>query len=148
MNQQQQQQQPCHHGPDFYICENSIIQSLRAYAHAFFLKKQSRLTFDIFCIVFFKIGSHVCVSSLQLIASQPQLAFQVDNAARCRKEGQRVTPFVVTAHCPNQQGSTSRQTSCEIQPPENIMFAVFVARMEETRLPKCEMFGELAGGAG
>ena len=29
-----------------------------------------------------------------------------------------------------------------------ILFAVFVARMEDTRLPKCVMFGELVGGAG
>ena len=29
-----------------------------------------------------------------------------------------------------------------------ILFAGFVARMEETRLPKCVMFGELVGGAG
>ena len=29
-----------------------------------------------------------------------------------------------------------------------IMFAGFVARMEDTRLPKCAMFGELVGGAG
>ena len=28
------------------------------------------------------------------------------------------------------------------------MFAGFVARMKETRLPKCEMFGEMVGGAG
>ena len=28
------------------------------------------------------------------------------------------------------------------------MFAEFVARMEDTRLSKCVMFGELAGGAG
>ena len=28
------------------------------------------------------------------------------------------------------------------------MFAGFVARMEETRLPKCVMFGEMGGGAG
>ena len=29
-----------------------------------------------------------------------------------------------------------------------ILFAGFVARIEDTRLPKCVMFGELAGGAG
>ena len=29
-----------------------------------------------------------------------------------------------------------------------ILFAGFVARMEDTRLPKCVMFGELLGGAG
>ena len=29
-----------------------------------------------------------------------------------------------------------------------ILFAGFVARMENTRLPKCVMFGELVGGAG
>ena len=29
-----------------------------------------------------------------------------------------------------------------------ILFAGFVARMEDTRLPKCVMFGELVGGAG
>ena len=29
-----------------------------------------------------------------------------------------------------------------------ILFAEFVARMEDTRLPKCVMFGELVGGAG
>ena len=29
-----------------------------------------------------------------------------------------------------------------------ILFAGFVARMEDTRLPKCVMFGEMAGGAG
>ena len=29
-----------------------------------------------------------------------------------------------------------------------ILFAVFVARMEDTRLPKCVMFGELVGSAG
>ena len=29
-----------------------------------------------------------------------------------------------------------------------ILFAGFVTRMEETRLPKCVMFGELVGGAG
>ena len=28
------------------------------------------------------------------------------------------------------------------------LFAGFVARVEDTRLPKCEMFGELVGGAG
>ena len=28
-----------------------------------------------------------------------------------------------------------------------ILFAGFVARMEDTRLPKCVMFGELLGGA-
>ena len=28
------------------------------------------------------------------------------------------------------------------------MFAEFVARMEDTRLPKCVMFGRLVGGAG
>ena len=28
------------------------------------------------------------------------------------------------------------------------MFAGFVARMEDTRLPKCVMFGEMVGGAG
>ena len=28
------------------------------------------------------------------------------------------------------------------------MFAGFVARMEDTGLPKCVMFGELVGGAG
>ena len=28
-----------------------------------------------------------------------------------------------------------------------ILFAVFVARMEDTRLPKCLMFGQLVGGA-
>ena len=28
------------------------------------------------------------------------------------------------------------------------MFAAFVARMEDTRLPKCVMFGEMVGGAG
>ena len=28
------------------------------------------------------------------------------------------------------------------------MFAGFVARMDDTRLPKCVMFGELVGGAG
>ena len=29
-----------------------------------------------------------------------------------------------------------------------ILFAGFMARMEDTRLPKCLMFGELVGGAG
>ena len=29
-----------------------------------------------------------------------------------------------------------------------ILFAGFVARMEDTRLPKCEMFGEMVGGEG
>ena len=29
-----------------------------------------------------------------------------------------------------------------------ISFAGFVARMEDTRLPKCVMFGEMVGGAG
>ena len=29
-----------------------------------------------------------------------------------------------------------------------ILFARFVAHMEDTRLPKCAMFGELVGGAG
>ena len=29
-----------------------------------------------------------------------------------------------------------------------ILFAAFVARMEDTRLPKCVMFGEMMGGAG
>ena len=29
-----------------------------------------------------------------------------------------------------------------------ILFAGFVARMGDTRLPKCVMFGEMAGGAG
>ena len=29
-----------------------------------------------------------------------------------------------------------------------ILFAGFVARMEDTRIPKCVMFGELVGGAG
>ena len=29
-----------------------------------------------------------------------------------------------------------------------ILFAEFVARMEDTKLPKCVMFGELLGGAG
>ena len=29
-----------------------------------------------------------------------------------------------------------------------ILFAGFVVRMEDTRLPKCVMFGELVGGAG
>ena len=29
-----------------------------------------------------------------------------------------------------------------------ILFAGFVARMEDTRLPKCVMFGEFVGGAG
>ena len=29
-----------------------------------------------------------------------------------------------------------------------ILFAIFVARMEDTRLPKCVMFGELVEGAG
>ena len=29
-----------------------------------------------------------------------------------------------------------------------ILFAGFVARREDTRLPKCVMFGELVGGAG
>ena len=28
------------------------------------------------------------------------------------------------------------------------MFAGFVARMEDTRLPRCVMFGEMVGGAG
>ena len=28
-----------------------------------------------------------------------------------------------------------------------ILFAGFVARMDDTRLPKCVMFGELVGGA-
>ena len=31
---------------------------------------------------------------------------------------------------------------------KQILFAGFVARMEDTRLPKCVMFGELVGGAG
>ena len=29
-----------------------------------------------------------------------------------------------------------------------ILFAGFVARMKDTRLPKCVMFGEMVGGAG
>ena len=29
-----------------------------------------------------------------------------------------------------------------------ILFVGFVARMEDTRLPKCVMFGKLVGGAG
>ena len=29
-----------------------------------------------------------------------------------------------------------------------ILFAGFVARMEDIRLPKCVMFGEMMGGAG
>ena len=29
-----------------------------------------------------------------------------------------------------------------------ILFAGFVARMEDTRLPKCVIFGELVGGVG
>ena len=29
-----------------------------------------------------------------------------------------------------------------------ILFAGFVARMEDMRLPKCVMFGEMVGGAG
>ena len=29
-----------------------------------------------------------------------------------------------------------------------ILFAAFVARMEDTRMPKCVMFGEIVGGAG
>ena len=29
-----------------------------------------------------------------------------------------------------------------------ILFAVFVARMEDTKLPKCVMFGELVGSTG
>ena len=31
---------------------------------------------------------------------------------------------------------------------KRILFAGFVARMEDTRLPKCVMFGEMVGGAG
>ena len=31
---------------------------------------------------------------------------------------------------------------------KRILFAGFVARMEDTRLPKCVMFRELIGGAG
>ena len=30
----------------------------------------------------------------------------------------------------------------------SILFTGFVARMEDTRLPKCVMFGDLVGGAG
>ena len=33
-------------------------------------------------------------------------------------------------------------------PRRRILFAGFVARMEDTRLPKCVMFGEIVGGAG
>ena len=31
---------------------------------------------------------------------------------------------------------------------ESILFAGFMARIEDTRLPKCAMFGELVGGTG
>ena len=31
---------------------------------------------------------------------------------------------------------------------KRILFAGFVARLEDTRLPKCVMFGEMVGGAG
>ena len=34
-----------------------------------------------------------------------------------------------------------------ILPRRGILFAEFVARMEDTRLPKCVMFGELVRGA-
>ena len=31
---------------------------------------------------------------------------------------------------------------------KRVLFAAFVGRMEDTRFPKCVMFGELVGGAG
>ena len=42
-------------------------------------------------------------------------------------------------------GSESIETTLRRR---RILFAEFVARMEDTRLPKCVMFGEIVGGAG
>ena len=41
----------------------------------------------------------------------------------------------------------SESTEANIR-SRQILFAGSVARLEDTRLPKCVMFGELVGGAG
>ena len=43
---------------------------------------------------------------------------------------------------------TGSENTEAIKGRRRIMFAVFVARMGDTKLPKCVMFGELVGDAG
>ena len=56
------------------------------------------------------------------------------------------------SHCPTSYLDTLVKTGSEsieaILRKRRILFAGLVARMEDTRLPKCVMVGELEGGAG
>ena len=58
-------------------------------------------------------------------------------------------PNVITSglllRAPTEAGSESTEATLR---RKRILFAGFVARMEDTRLPKCVMFGEMVGGAG
>ena len=76
---------------------------------------------------------HVAPSSSQL----------PDSLHRLAKEQSRRPPDFLSRHT-NETGSESIRA---IMRRRQISFVGFVARMEDTRLPKCVMFGGLVGGA-
>ena len=56
-----------------------------------------------------------------------------------RRARRRTTRLLLKTGCESIEATLRRR---------RILFAGFVARMEDTRLPKCMMFGDMVGGAG
>ena len=79
---------------------------------------------------------HVAPSTPQVLDSLHRLA---------KEQSRRPTDFLSGHALIIKTGSESIEATLR---KRRISFAGFVARMEDTRLPKCVMFGELVGGAG
>ena len=68
----------------------------------------------------------------------------LDSMHRLAKAQSRRPPGFLPGHTLVKTGSGSIEATLRRR---RILFAKFVARMEDTRLPKCVIFGEMVGGA-
>ena len=74
--------------------------------------------------------------------SPPQVP---DSLHRLANTQSRQPPDLLSGHALK---TGSKSIEATLRSRRRILFAGFVARMEDTRLPKCVMFGEMVGGAG
>ena len=87
---------------------------------------------------------HVDPTCVTLRHAAPSPRQVLDSLHRLAKAQSRQPPDFLSGHA-YKTGNKSIEATLSRR---RILFAGFVARMEDTRLPKCVMFGELVEGAG
>ena len=89
---------------------------------------------------------HADPARVPLGHAAPSPSQALDSLHRLAKAQSRRPPDFLSGHA-CQDGKSSESIEATLR-RRRILFAGFVARMEDIRLPKCVMTGEMAGGAG